>query len=149
MSKLLGTPYEVGKSTAVISRKPTSGTILEEGLFVKQGAEGFVSLANAGGTGAAIPFGVMAQQEAVACAVVISGLKVAVQLDDSITPTAGQAVYVSAVTNKATNVSNSGANYLTAGTFTGVINTDGISNNIVASPSTSKRWAEINMPNGL
>ena len=148
MSKLLGTPYEVGKSTAVISRKPTGGTILEEGLFVKQGAEGFVSLANAGGTGAAIPFGVMAQQEAVACAVVISGLKVAVQLDDSITPTAGQAVYVSALTNKATNVSNSGANYLTAGTFTGVNGTDGVMSN-TGTGVANKKWAEINMPNGL
>jgi len=148
MSKLLGTPYEVGKSTAVISRLPTSGTILEEGLFVKQAVAGFVSLANAGGTGAAIPFGIVGQQEAVACAVVISGLKVAVQLDESITPTAGQPVYVSAVTSKATNVSNSGANYLTAGTFTGTNGTDGIMSN-VGTPVANKKWAEINMPNGL
>jgi hypothetical protein len=148
MSKLLGTPYEVGKSTAVISRLPSGGTILEEGLFVKQAVAGFVSLANATGTGAAIPFGVVGQQEAVACSVVISGLKVAVQLDDTIAPTAGQPVYVSPTTSKATNVSNSGANYLTAGTFTAVIGTDGIMNN-VGTPSITKRWAEINFPNGL
>jgi hypothetical protein len=148
MSKLLGTPYEVGKSTAVISRLPSGGTILEEGLFVKQAVAGFVSLANATGAGAAIPFGVVGQQEAVSCAVVISGLKVAVQLDDSITPTPGQAVYVSPITSKATNVSNSGANYLTAGTFTGTNGVDGRSENI-ATKATALKWAEINMPNGL
>lgn len=146
MAKLLGTPYEVGNSEIVISRKPTGGTALQEGLFVKQGAEGFVSLANAGGAAPAI--GVMGQQEAVACGVLISGLKVAVQLDDSITPTAGQPVYVSAVTNKATNTDNSEANYGTNALFTGVIGTDGRSDN-TASKLTSVRWAEIMMPNGL
>lgn len=144
--KLLGTPYEKGNSTCIVSRKPTSGTALEEGLFVKQGVEGFVSLANA--SAAAPAWGVMGQQEAVACAVVLSGLKVKVQLDDSITPTAGQPVYVSAVTNKATNTDNSEANYITAATFTGVIGTDGESKN-TSTKSSTKRWAEINMPNGL
>ena len=148
MSKLLGTAYETGKSDKVISRKPTGGTPLQEGLFVKQGVEGFVSLANAGG--AAAPFGVMAQQESVACSVLLSGMKVPVQLDDSITPAVGETVYVSAVTNKATNTSNSGANFGTAATFTAAkIGTDGISNNVVGNTSTSVRWAEINMPNGL
>jgi len=146
MAKLLGTAYEVGKTEAVISRRPTGGTALEEGLFVKQGAEGYVSLANA--SAAAAPFGVMAQQEAVACGVIISGMKVAVQLDDAITPTAGQTVYASAVTNKATNTSNSSANFATAATFTGVIGTDGRSDN-TATKKTTVRWAEINMPNGL
>jgi hypothetical protein len=148
MSKLLGTPYERGNSTVVISRRPTSDTAIEEGLFVKQAVEGFVSKVNAGGTGVALPFGVMGQQEAVSCAVVTSGLKVAVQLDDSITPTAGQSVYVSPLTNKATNVSNSGANYLTAGTFTGANGIDGRSENLTEKATTLK-WAEINMPNGL
>jgi len=146
MAKLLGTPYEVGNSEIIVSRKPTGGTALQEGLFVKQGVEGFVSLANA--SAAAPAWGVMAQQEAVACAVVISGLKVAVQLDDSITPAAGATVYVSAVTNKATNTDNSDANFATAATFTGVIGTDGRSDN-TASKLTAVRWAEINMPNGL
>lgn len=146
MAKLLGTPYERGKSDIVVSRKPTSGTALEEGLFVKQGVEGFVSLANA--SAAAPAWGVMGQQEAVACAVVLAGLKVAVQLDDAITPTAGQTVYVSAVTNKATNTDNSAANYGTAATFTGVIGTDGRSDN-TATKKTTVRWAEINMQNGL
>ena len=146
MSKLLGSAYEVGKTEAVISRRPTGGTALEEGLFVKQGVEGFVSLANL--SAAAAPFGVMAQQEIPACSVIISGMKVAVQLDDAITPTAGQIVYASAVSNKATNTSNSSANFATAATFTGVIGTDGISEN-TATKSTTKRWAEINMPNGL
>lgn len=146
MAKLLGTPYERGKSDIIVSRKPTSGTALEEGLFVKQGVEGFVSLANA--SAAAAPWGVMGQQEAVACSVVLAGLKVAVQLDDSITPSAGQTVYVSAVTNKATNTDNSEANFGTAATFTGVIGTDGRSDN-TATKKTTVRWAEINMPNGL
>ena len=146
MAKLLGTAYESGKSDVVISRKPTSGTALEEGLFVKQGAEGFVSLANLAASAA--PFGVMGQQESVACGVLISGMKVAVQLDDAITPTVGQVVYCSAVTNKATNTSNTGANPATAATFTGVIGTDGRSDN-TATKSTTKRWAEVNMPNGL
>lgn len=146
MAKLLGTPYERGKSDIVVSRKPTGGTALEEGLFVKQGAEGFVSLANA--SAAAPAWGVIGQQEAVACAVVLAGLKVAVQLDDAITPTAGQTVYVSAVTNKATNTDNSAANYGTAATFTGVIGTDGRSDN-TATKKTTVRWAEINMQNGL
>lgn len=146
MAKLLGTAYETGKSDVVISRKPTSGTALEEGLFVKLGAEGFVSLANL--SASAAPFGVMGQQESVAAGVLISGMKVAVQLDDAITPTAGQVVYCSAVTNKATNTSNSSANPATAAIFTGVIGTDGISDN-TATKSTTKRWAEVNMPNGL
>jgi hypothetical protein len=143
MAKLLGTAYEVGKTEAVISRRPTSGTVLEEGLFVKQGAEGYVGLA-AGDA----PFGVMAQQEAVACAVIISGLKVAVQLNDAITPTAGQVVYVDASTNKATNDADGGDNAATAATFTGVIGTDGRSDN-TATKKTTVRYAEINMPNGL
>ena len=144
MAKLLGTAYEVGKTEAVISRRPTSGTVLEEGLFVKQaGAEGYVGLA-AGDA----PFGVMAQQEAVACAVIISGLKVAVQLNDAITPTAGQVVYVDASTNKATNDADGGNNAGTNATFTGVIGTDGRSDN-TATKKTTVRWAEINMPNGL
>ena len=145
MAKLLGTAYEVGESEIVISRKPTDGTAIEEGLFVKQGADGFVSLLNAGS--AAAPFGVMAQQEAVACSVILSGLKVAVQLTDAITPTAGQIVYVNAANNKATNVANSGANFGTNATFTGNYGTDAIRNN--ANASTAVRWAEINMPNGL
>lgn len=145
MAKLLGTAYEVGESNIVISRKPTGGTAIEEGLFVKQGVEGFVSESNAGS--AAAPFGVMGQQEAVACSVILSGLKVAVQLTDAIAPDAGQIVYVNAANNKATNVSNSNANFGTNATFTGVIGTDGISNNKTA--STTKRWAEINFPNGL
>lgn len=147
MAKLLATAYETGKSDVVISRKPTGGTALQEGLFVKQAAEGFVSLANA--SASAAPFGVMAQQEAVACGVRISGMKVAVQLDTGITPAAGEVVYCSAVTNKATNTSNSAANPATAATFTGVIGTDGISDNVSGSTSTSVRWAEVNMPNGL
>lgn len=146
MAKLLGTPYERGKSDVIVSRRPTGGTVIEEGLFVKQGAEGFVSLANAGG--AAAPFGVMGQQESVSCAVVISGLRVAVQLDDSITPAVGEIVYVSAVTNKATNTANSGANPATAATFIGIIGTDGKMQNATPN-SSSKRWAEINMANGL
>ena len=145
MAKLLGTAYEVGESEIVISRKPTGGTAIEEGLFVKQGADGFVSASNAGG--AAAPFGVMAQQEAVACSVILSGLKVAVQLTDAITPTAGQIVYVNAANNKATNVANSGANFGTNATFTGNYGSDATRNNVNA--STSVRWAEINMPNGL
>lgn len=143
MAKLLGTPYEVGKSDCVISRKPTSGTPLEEGLFVKQGAEGFVSLA----AGAA-PFGIMGQQEAVAAGIVISGLKVAVQLNDSITPSAGEIVYVDASTNKATNDADGGDNAGTNATFTGVIGTNGKSDN-TATKKTTVRWAEINMANGL
>ena len=145
MAKLLGTAYEVGESEIVISRKPTDGTAIEEGLFVKQGADGFVSLSTAGS--AAAPFGVRAQQEAVACSVILSGLKIAVQLTDAITPTAGQIVYVNAANNKATNVANSGANFGTNATFTGNYGTDAIKNN--ANASTAVRWAEINMPNGL
>jgi len=151
MSKLLGTPYERGNSTTVISRRPTptqEGLLnpIEEGLFVKQGVEGFVSVANAGSS--ASPFGVMGQQEAVSCAVVISGLKVAVQLTDAIEPTAGQVVYCNASNNKATNISNSGANPITGATFTGKFGTDGRSENI-STKGTTLRWAEINMPNGL
>lgn len=145
MAKLLGTPYESGKSDVVVSRKPTGGTALEEGLFVKQGAEGFVSLTTT--TAPAAAWGVMGQQESVACSVVISGLKVAVQLTDAITPTAGQTVYVNDLNNKATNILDTD-NFATAATFTGVIGTDGRSDN-TSTKSTTKRWAEINMPNGL
>lgn len=145
MSKLLGTAYEVGKSDVVISRKPTAGTILEEGLFVKQGVEGFVSLASL--TAPAAAFGVMGAQEAVACSVAISGMKVAVQLNDAITPTVGQTVYCDDTTNKATNIVDTD-NFATAATFTGVIGTDGRSDN-TATKKTTVRWAEINMPNGL
>jgi hypothetical protein len=143
MAKLLGTPYETGKSDVVISRRPTSGTILEEGLFVKQGAEGYFGLAQG-----AAAFGVVGQQEAVACSVVISGMKVAVQLDDAITPSAGGIVYVNDGTDKATTDADSGNNLATAATFTGVIGTDGRSDN-TTTKKTTVRWAEINMPNGL
>jgi hypothetical protein len=146
MSKLLGTPYERGNSTVVISRRPTGDATIEEGLFVKQGVEGFVSVANAGSSAA--PFGVMGQQEAVSCGVVISGMKVAVQLTDAIEPVAGTPVYCNAGNNKATNISNSGANFITAATFTGKFGTDGRSDNLTAK-ATTLRWAEINMPNGL
>lgn len=146
MAKLLGTAYEVGNTESVVSRKPTSGTAIQEGLFVKQGAFGFVSLANT--NSASAPWGIMAQQEAVACSVLLSGLRVAVQLDSAITPNAGEPVYCSAVTNKATNTSNSGTNFGTNATFTGVIGTDGYFNNDNSS-TTNARWAEINLPNGL
>jgi hypothetical protein len=146
MAKLLGTPYERGKTDSIVSRKPTGAVALQEGLFIKQGVEGFVSLANAGGSDPA--WGVMGQQESIAAGVVLSGLKVAVQLDDAITPAAGEIVYVSALTNKATNTDNTGANPGTAGTFTGVIGTDGRSDN-TTSKLTTVRWAEINMANGL
>lgn len=145
MAKLLGTPYERGKSDVVVSRKPTGGTALEEGLFVKQGVEGFVSLTTE--TAPAAAWGVMGQQESVACSVAISGFKVAVQLTDAITPTAGQTVYVNDLNNKATNILDTD-NFATAATFTGVIGTDGRSDN-TSTKSTTKRWAEINMPNGL
>lgn len=143
MAKFLGTPYERGQSDVIVSRRPTSGTALEEGLFVKQGDEGFVSLADGDPA-----WGVMGQQEAVSCGVVLQGLKVAVQLDDAITPAAGEIVYVNASTNKATNDPDGGDNAGTAATFTAVIGTDGRSDN-TATKSTTKRWAEINMQNGL
>lgn len=146
MAKLLGTPYERGKSDVIVSRRPTGGVAIQEGLFVKQGNEGFVSLANASSSAPA--WGVMGQQEAIAAGILLSGMKVAVQLDDSITPAVGSIVYVSAVTNKATNTANSAANPATAATFTGVIGTDGRSDN-TTSKLTAVRWAEINMPNGL
>ena len=144
MAKLLGTAYEVGKSDQVISRKPTAGTILEEGLFVKQGAPNFVSLASLGSPAAA--FGVMAQQEIIACGVSIAGMRVAVQLNDAITPAVGETVYCDDTTNKATILDTD--NFATAATFTGVIGTDGRSDN-TATKKTAVRWAEINMPNGL
>jgi hypothetical protein len=145
MAKLLGTPYERGKSDAFVSRKPTGGTPIEEGLFVKQGVEGFVSLTTA--TAPAAAWGVMGQQESIACGVVISGLKVAVQLTDGITPAAGETVFVNDLNNKATNILDTD-NFATAATFTGVIGNDGRSDN-TSTKSTNKRWAEINMPNGL
>lgn len=143
MAKLLGTAYEVGNSEVVVSRKPASGTALEEGLFVKETSATEVGLA----AGAA-PFGVMAQQEAIGCSVIRSGMKVAVQLDDAITPTIGQTVYVNASTNKATNDDDEGGNIGTNATFTAVIGTDGRSDN-TATKKTTVRWAEINMANGL
>lgn len=142
MAKLLGTAYEVGKSDKVISRKPTGGTALEEGLFVKETSATEVGLA-----AGAIPFGVMAQQESVACSVLISGMKIAVQLNDAITPAIGEAVYIDDATNKATNILDTD-NKITVATFTGVIGTDGRSDN-TATKKTAVRWAEINMPNGL
>lgn len=143
MAKLLGTAYEVGNSEVVVSRKPASATALEEGLFVKETDANTVGLA----AGAA-PFGVMAQQEAIGCAVIKSGMKVAVQLNDGITPTIGQTVYVDATTNKATNDDDEGGNKGTNATFTAVIGTDGVSNN-TATKKTTVRWAEINMVGGL
>lgn len=142
MAKILGKPYERGKSDSIVSRKPASGTALEEGLFVKEVTDGNTVGLLAGG----VPFGVMGQQEAVACGVVIKGLKVAVQLNDAITPALGGTVYIDASTNKATDVDE--ANVATAATFTGVIGTDGRSDN-TATKKTTVRWAEINMPNGL
>jgi hypothetical protein len=142
MAKLLGTAYEVGNSETVVSRKPASGTALEEGLFVKEVTDGNTVGLMAGG----VPFGVMAQQEAIGCSVLTTGRKVAVQLNDAITPALGGTVYIDASTNKATDVDES--NVATNATFTGVYGTDGRSDN-TATKKTTVRWAEINMPNGL
>lgn len=143
MSRILGTAYETGKSDEVVSRKLASGTALEEGLFVKETDANTVGLA----AGAA-PFGVVGQLGTVACDIITSGRKVAVQLNDSITPTIGQTVYVDASTNKATNDDDEGGNLGTNATFTAVIGTDGRSDN-TSTKKTTVRWAEINMPNGL
>lgn len=143
MAKLLGTAYEVGKTDAVVSRRPAGAVALEEGLFIKQVADGEFSLAQG-----VAPFGVVAEQGSLACGIVISGLKVAVQLDDGIVPVLGGIVYVSAITDKATDTDNALANVATAATFTGITGTDGRSDN-TATKKTTVRWAEINMANGL
>lgn len=85
---LMGTAYEGDKSTIVVSRLVDAP--IEEGLVVYDAGNDKV----AGMANSKVPFGVMGQNEIVGASVVVAGLKVYAQADDSCTPTVGAPVYV-------------------------------------------------------
>lgn len=100
MTKFLGTPYERGKSDAIVARE-ADGTI-EEGLVVQLSAVGKCKLIEAG----KVPYAISGKPNVVAQEFVISGLRVYVQTDDE-SVTVGAPVYVNMTTGKVTATADS------------------------------------------
>lgn len=140
MATLLGTPYERGKTDAIVSRKVDAP--IEEGLFVADAGAGKVKAFAGGDT----PFGVMGQNEIVGCSVVVAGLKVYVQADDACVPTIGKQVFVTA-TGKATNVEE-GNTGLNAEFAEGALKENGVTDN-TAIKATNRKCVAINFVGGF
>lgn len=100
MTKFLGTPYERGKSDAIVSRE-ADGTI-EEGLVVQLTGAQKCKLIEA----SKVPYGVSGKPNVIKQDVVVSGLRVYVQTDDK-SVTIGAPVYVNMTTGKVTATADS------------------------------------------
>lgn len=135
MATLLGTPYERGKSDAIVSRKVDAP--IEEGLFVADAGEGKVAV------NGEIPFGIMGQNEIVGCSVVVAGLKVYVQADAGCNPTVGGQVHVTAEGK----VSHEGGTAINATFAEGACKENGVTDN-TAVKATNRRCVAINMVGG-
>lgn len=141
MTTYMGTPYERGKSDAIVTRKVDAP--IEEGLFVYTSGENTVATVN----GEVVPFGVMGQKEIAGSSVVVSGLKVKVQTDDEEQPTVGAQVYIVAATGKATAAED--GNIPTNATFaSSTLETDGATKN-TAVKANDRKCVAIDFPNGL
>ena len=95
MTKFLGTPYERGKSDAIVTRE--APVAIEEGLIVQLSGEHTCSLIES----CKIPYGIAGKPNVVAQEFVISGLRVYAQTDDE-SVTIGAPVYVNMSTGKVT-----------------------------------------------
>ena len=141
MATFMGTPYERGKSDAIVTRKVTAP--IEEGLVVYQSDENTVATVEAG----KVPFGIMGSNEIAGASVVISGLKVKVQTDDEDEPTIGAQVFVVPATGKVT--ATEGGNIPTNAVFASkTIETTGRTRN-TAAKADNKKCVSIDFPNGL
>ena len=140
MATLMGTPYERGKSDAVVSR--LVDTPIEEGLIVADAGDGKVEAFGAGKT----PFGVMGQNEVVGCSVVVSGMRVYVQADDACTPEVGKQVFVTA-DGKVTHDSNENTG-LKAEFAEGALKENGVTDN-TAVKAQDRKCVAINFVGGF
>ncbi len=141
MATFMGTPYERGKSDAIVTRKVTAP--IEEGLVVYQSDTDTVATVNA----EVVPFGVMGLNEIAGASVVISGLKVKVQTDDEEAPTIGAQVFVVPATGKVSATED--ANIATNAVFaSNTIETDGRTRN-TATKADDRKCVLIDFPNGL
>ena len=95
MTKYLGTPYERGKSDAIVTRE--APVAIEEGLVVQLSGAHTCALIESG----KVPYGISGKPNVVAQEFVISGLKVYAQTDDT-KVTIGAPVYVNTTTGKVT-----------------------------------------------
>lgn len=95
MTKFLGTPYERGKSDAIVTRE--APVAIEEGLVVQLSGEHTCALIESG----KIPYGIAGKPNVVAQEFVISGLRVYAQTDDE-RVTIGAPVYVNMSNGKVT-----------------------------------------------
>lgn len=96
MTKFLGTPYERGKSDAIVTRE--APVAIEEGLVVQLSGEHTCALIESG----KIPYGIAGKPNVVAQEFVISGLRVYAQTDDE-SVTIGAPVYVNMSNGKVTS----------------------------------------------
>lgn len=97
MAKFLGTPYERGKSDAIVTRE--TKTKIEEGLIVYLDGQHTCGLIEPD----KIPYAVSGKANIVAQEFVVSGLSVYAQTDDE-SVTIGEQVYVDEATGKVTRV---------------------------------------------
>lgn len=141
MTTYLGTPYERGKTDLIVTRLVDAP--VEEGLFVYESAENKVAKMTASKT----PFGVMGLNEIAGASVVVSGMKVKVQIETGSTPTVGGQVFIDATSGKATTTETS--NIATNATFaSATIEEDGVSNN-TSTKSKNLKCVLINFAGGL
>lgn len=130
MAKLLGTPYERGKSDVIVSRLVDEP--IAEGLIVTDKGDGKVATFADGDT----PFGVMGQREIVGSSVVLAGLRVYVQADDTCVPVVGKQVFVMAG-GKVTSVAE-GHTGIKAEFAEAAVHADGIVDNTAIKTKTAK-----------
>ena len=95
MTKFLGTPYERGKSDAIVTRE--APVAIEEGLVARLSGAHTCALIESG----KIPYGIAGKPNVVAQEFVISGLRVYAQTDDE-SVTIGAPVYVNMSNGKVT-----------------------------------------------
>lgn len=133
MTKFLGTPYERGKSDAIVTRE--APVAIEEGLVVQLSGEHACALIESD----KIPYGIAGKPNVVAQEFVISGLRVYAQTDDE-SVTIGAPVYVNMSNGKVT----------ASGTGTAV---NAVFSSAVVDCQNSKRatfkGVAIDFPNGL
>lgn len=140
MAILMGTPYERGKTDAIVSRLVDAP--IQEGMIVADAGDGKVKAFGAGET----PFGVMGQNEIVGCSVVVAGMRVYVQADDACAPVVGKQVFVTAA-GKVTH-DDEGNTGLKAEFAEGAVKENGVTDN-TATKATNIKCVAINFVGGF
>lgn len=141
-NKRLGTPYKRGKSDVIDNFAPNGAAAAGEGLAVCKAADGTVKAVSALTD---IVLGVAGVLEpSKRQSVVRTGLEVYVQLDSGVSPSEGEAVYVTAA-GKFTNAAKAGENNNIA------VNALFASGKVTAEDSAGKTCdaAAIDFPGGL